>query len=80
MFQLLSIHSPFFVLCHKNFIKIIFSNAKYCIYVKKMGNYKKMIENECGSFYMLVPPVKVPLTLSVYVAFFAWVEIYVDFK
>ena len=39
-------------------------------YMGKMGNYKKMIENECTPFYMFVPPVEVPARGCIYVEFF----------
>ena len=43
MFQLLSIYSPFFVLCHKNFIKLYFSMQKIG-YMWKNQDLRKKVE------------------------------------
>ena len=76
MFQLLSIHSPFFVLCHKNFIKNIFSNAKSCIYVKKMGILKNMIRMSVPLFICLYPPFKLPYGFTITLNFSHWLKFY----
>ena len=41
---------------------------------EKMGNYKKMLKNECTPFYMFAPPIEVPARGRIYVKFLIGVK------
>ena len=75
MFQLLSIHSPFLCALSQKFYKKYIFQCKKMHICEKNGNFKKMLKNECESFYMFAPPVKVPVGCCDYVKFFIWVKI-----
>ena len=48
------------------------------VYMGKMGNFKKMLKNECTPFFMFAPPVEVPARGCIYVEFLIRVKYLVE--